>query len=347
LNMSLYVQCGQEPKIETICKGRPSRIDITYEETDLFSQERDVFSNEKNISGFIASKDGQVISSNTAFSVSTAGGAEYLQAIDVCLDHAFKHSKTLVEKLAMVDVENDTDIIPTQVDHLITSNSINVSDEASVTPSTVHIDPRYDKANHRKNDLVKTADLNDLKNVKYAQMTVRNSVDGFIFNNPPFGSDFRVVATEERKLGGFSNDLKPLIDTRNQKVKKHVVESRLKQGNHKGYVCYNADRANNKLSKLYENLLDECKTGFLETLFNTQSYQLKIQAKNIIKKSMYISNELMDDPAYFIDHIDDSLNMLKVKLSHLNDGVVNDFKHQLVTKIDNSTDRIIKYKNAI
>jgi hypothetical protein len=86
--------------------------------------------------------------------------------------------------------------------------------------------------------------------------------------------------------------------------------------------------------------LVKCKPGFLETLFHTQSYKLKLEAEHIIKESINNLTDLSKDTAIFMHHIDILLMDLTLKLQHLNHGIPNNLSKKLVHKIDHSTSHI-------
>src|SRR5262249_38677323 len=97
LNMSFYVQCGHEPVINIFSKGRASPKEVKYKSTSNYSQQSKwIFPG--NISAHIALPKGPVVTNNSVFIARTEGGAEYTQAIDVCFDHYFRHSKELIKK---------------------------------------------------------------------------------------------------------------------------------------------------------------------------------------------------------------------------------------------------------
>lgn len=224
LNMSLYVQCGVEPTIKTVCKGRKSPCDVKYEKSSNYSQQsRETFP--ANISPLISSLKGTVITNNSLFIVKTEGGAEYTQAIDICLDHYFRHSKELLKKSMDIDIEKDRTFLPNQVDHVVTSNSISIFEHSKMSESIVHIDTNRNKAMPVKDEKVNVSHLSELKNAKYTEMSIQNSEQGIVVENPAFGSNFRIVPTEERKLGVFVTNIKEKIEERNNKVKAKNIES--------------------------------------------------------------------------------------------------------------------------
>lgn len=267
--------------------------------------------------------------------IETKGGAQYTQAIDVCLDHACEHSKKLIKNTLEKDGV-DTNIIPDQVDHILTSNWIHINKSSSISEEIVQIDPRYTRmqVSPIDNDLVTMEDLNHVKKNKYSDMSIKKTKDGFLVENPSFGSNYMVVAQKERKLGGFSHDLKPIVDQYNGKVKKQIIDSPLIAIN-EDVTEYNAivDQSNESLSKLnslYNTLLNSTKPGFLEALFNTKGYRIKCEARNIIVDSHQTLLELSENPENLAHHTDVLLDDLKFKLQCVDHGV----PHTLIQKLN-------------
>lgn len=133
LNICLYVQCGSEPKVESICKSNTSRVDVKYPNVDNFEQIKDASSsgasfiasqrNDIAVSSKVCLTDlnkGVQISNKSLFMIETAGGAKINVAIDICVDQAYGHAKTLMEDL----IFSDGTIIPSQIDYIVTSNTI-------------------------------------------------------------------------------------------------------------------------------------------------------------------------------------------------------------------------------
>lgn len=137
LNMSVFIESGSPPAIHVFSKNTASKNDINYDGGDsLFSQQKDeqVTFHADNISG----ERDIIISTGSVFEVKTQGGACYTQAIDICLDHALQHSKELIIRRIL---ENGDEILPNQIEHCISSNSIELYNESIISDYCVHIDP--------------------------------------------------------------------------------------------------------------------------------------------------------------------------------------------------------------
>lgn len=349
LNMSLYVQCGSEPKVEVFCKGRAARIDAQYKNMPNFMQQNTSYSDEPNmnISQYVAPKKRAAISSNTVFTVQTAGGAEYTQAIDICFDHACQHAKTLIKKLANNDLSENAALIPNQIDHILTSNTTPIEITAKVSESIVHIDPDEDIATPMENDVVTPDDFNNSRESKYPNMYIKKMIKGFLVGNPPFGESYQLVSQQERKLSGFSSDLIPLIEQRNNAIKKATIESLLKQAP-QGSEFVLMERTNQAttatLNNLYQFIYNQCELGFLEHLFNTQSYQRKCKAKHITVQSVNILKQLQANPVRFMHHVGVVLNDFKIQLQYLDHGIPHRFSRNIIAKIDEALTHISQNK---
>lgn len=326
LNMSLYVQCGKEPKIETVCKTLTTNVDVTYKATTNFTQQDGTAGVPKH---FIATEQGKTISGNTVFPVKTAGGAEYMQAVDVCVAHTAAQSKKFVEQLFASD---EAKLIPNQVDHIVTSNSVELRQNAAISPYIVQIDPREKHfTTPMINDgRVTNADLRKGKKNKYVAMSMDRMWGGeIVVRNPPHGSDYEVVVSEERRCCHYSKDLQKAIKDKNNQAKRTIVESQLKQVYHDPVLI-------EKVHTLYQDLLTECKPGIFENLYAEKKYKLKIDAQAAIIKSNNFFQEMYSsekDPVKFRVQIDNELGKLRGELKDLNrDGVLN----TLILKIDNS-----------
>lgn len=231
LNISFYVQCGPEPKMETICKARSFAGDPDYENIVSFDQQ-DMQDKKFAISAYIASATSSTIATNSLLFVKTQGGAEYVQAIDICLDHRFQHSKYLMINLLCAGASNNSFLIPGQVDHILTSNCYKLSKkdvDARLSTRLFQVDPRV-KYNAVQNDVMAIENIQKIKSSKYADLDITKTRNSFVIRNPAFGGDYKVVVMEERKLGGFSDSMKGLIDDKNANTIKYKIKSVLDSG---------------------------------------------------------------------------------------------------------------------
>lgn len=329
LNMSLYVQCGATPKIETFCKSSSSPVDITYDDTYIFSQKSNA-NTPYACSKYIAHRLGKTIPINTLFPVTTAGGAKYTQAVDVCLDHKLSRSKRLLGNFTRLNTHEN---IPKQVDQIVTSNPITLFNYASITESVAHIDPVYSRSQHMSNDRVETADFNKVKKNKYSHMSITQTSSGCIVQSPAFGSSFKMVATEERKLGGFSKQLELSVAHNNMQTKENIITAKLKN---KSYEMM-ADKKHDivfMLNQLFKQLLVTCEPSFLESLFKTKSYELKQEASELIKDFMTTLKNLTKDDMLIVYQAHVFLKDAKLKLAHINQKIPNELTKELTSTID-------------
>jgi hypothetical protein len=309
LNMSLYVECGDNPKITTFCKGRYSTVDQGYAGVGFFRQQDQA--SDETVSPFIAGDKGFVVSNNTVFPVTTAGGAEYVQTVDVCLDHNFQHSKKIMENAAAVDVSHDSSLIPAQVDQILTSNYIFINKEAKLVRSVVHVDPWLSKKPAQE-VLLSESCLQNFKDAKYPEMSLSKNGNYITVTNPPFGATFKVGALAPRKLAHFSGKLKEVIDRRNIKVRNHTPDLHLSS-----IIQYSELFDFSKktfYADLSANLLSICKGEFLEVLFNTNSYRLKNKVSAFITRAY----KLLDESHISVMEL--FLKDLKRNLAFLDDG---------------------------
>lgn len=149
LNMALYIEGGNPPIIHSFVKNTAYSIDITYGGYGLFSQQkrgiRVSFHAESSIS-----ETGLSIPMAGIFEVTTQGGACYSQAIDLCSDHTSGHAKALMMR-RLRNARNPFELLPEQIEHIISSNSVTRTDVNSISDCVIQADPRF-KA-HEAQDL--------------------------------------------------------------------------------------------------------------------------------------------------------------------------------------------------
>src|SRR5207247_229501 len=110
-------------------------------------------------------------------------------------------------------------------DQIVSSASTNVIESSKITKSPVHIDPNFVNKESMHNDICTASDLSMSKNNKYSEMQIQKDINGgFLVENPPFGSNFRIVPTKERKLDELNNDLKLMVEIKNKKLKNYTLK---------------------------------------------------------------------------------------------------------------------------
>ena len=141
--------------------------------------------------------------------ITTAGGLQYQQAVDICLDHDMHFAKNQARREIKMD---STHLIPELADHILTSNTLNINVDASIVKEeVVQIDPR------------RPAFFPITDNFLYRFSTspspeIKKISNGMVLTKNFFGNAFELKVAEERKLGEFSDDLKNEVKYHNQKI---------------------------------------------------------------------------------------------------------------------------------
>ncbi len=152
MNVALAVDCGKPPKIHCFAKNNISAIDpIYYEVNNGVKQEIRYISKAdfeqqlaQGITPIVNIKGIEVGFSNV-FESETAGKAKFFSCIELCLDHKFGTAKEeLLHQLRMALLKAlktpAAPVLPIQVSHVITSNSIGVFPE-NVVGRVTQADP--------------------------------------------------------------------------------------------------------------------------------------------------------------------------------------------------------------
>jgi hypothetical protein len=220
LNLTLYVECNQEPIIRPITKASASKVDIHVGEKTLFSQQE---SNDKqwtHASSFSGATTGENVSNDSVFEVCTAGGAHFTLAIDVCLDH-FHHHSMLLLKSRLKNLDSDNIFLSAHADHVVTSNSISLIDQAQITPVTLHVDPNYSSASIELDNTELNSEALQALGMSELAVTVAPGV--LTVKNPQFGAACTVKVYKERSLGEYASTIQPLVDQTNLRSKEALV----------------------------------------------------------------------------------------------------------------------------
>lgn len=217
LNTTLYVQCGETPKVEMIAKVNASGSDVMYEGHHLFYQVTDAKDSRKFQSDFVAKKDGKFVVNRCLFPITTAGGAKYLQAIDVCIDHDEKVAKHALQRLVERSVLKESEYIPNQIDHILTSNTTEVINKSSIVENIVHVDPLFTPREKRlpESTTVSEEQLRACMKNKYTELKVIKTDECFYVTSPCFGEPYKIVLCNERPLSTYQNKMRELVDQRN------------------------------------------------------------------------------------------------------------------------------------
>lgn len=221
LNNTIYLQGGAQPKINSFCKTAIDNADVCYDTSPLFK----ITSQSKNTGSLIScEKESSFISTMSSFIVETEGGAQYLQLIEVCLEHSQKRAKSML--LLFLNSKN---LIPNQVDHLLSSNCIKVVERAKISNYISQVDPYTCGKLLVKNTPTTLAMFKQAMPPSFPEMRAKTTRYEDYIKNPPFGFSFKIKINKERRLGELTTNLKTRVTAHNQLVKKQIVQSYLKR----------------------------------------------------------------------------------------------------------------------
>lgn len=289
-NMSVFIEGGRYPNIHSFAKNTASMVDIDYKRQEqLFSQQ------ERGVRGthhadVSADENGLLINTGSVFEVTTAGGATYTQAVDVCLDHALGHSKALIERKILGE-ESPDELIPEQIEQCVTSNWIDLHQKSTIASVVLHADPvrsMHEFHQHALGARSLTAEgLERVKSTKYTSMGINPSTTGYEIVNPPFGSNCTVDILLERPAAKHLPSIQSAIKQHNNSVLSRV------QGNawastEEDKTLYHASKSDvilTRMEELEKKMLNKCRPGFWQRLFKTEEYRQKMEAKTIIQNS--------------------------------------------------------------
>lgn len=308
LNISLYVQCGEKPKIDVITKGLASNYDLKYTDYTNFSQQI-IGKFTEEVSSFIASnnKEEETVTSNSTFAVTTKGGGKFLQAIDVCIDHVNQHSKKLLEDQLNLEDSDSSDFLPEQVDQIVTSNTIKLKEYAKISPSILHVDPwpddQFDAQNRHRpintSTVLSTQDINSVR--QYTKTRIVSEPGKLTVTKPPFGPNYHINVYQEQPVGRFIPSLEAKIKTINDKIIDKHVKRLLNESSPQNLEGIQAIELINKNAyelayTLIEHLKQQSQLTSIEETLKTDNYCLKLIVHNIIAESeMHLDKLKQDD----------------------------------------------------
>lgn len=200
MNISISIQGGNQPVLHCFTKNSRSDQDINYNnQYKLFSQKNTISA--EFIS--IRSDNNEIlIYTGSVFELTTFGGAKYIQAFDICNDLTFGHSQQQIERL-LLNKQTINQFIPAQMEHCISSFSINLQNDKLVSDKALHVDPN--KIMNKKKGTKfgkKTFDQEMISNVlannDYSTL-IWDTKTGYFIVNPPFGRDYCIEVLEERQ----------------------------------------------------------------------------------------------------------------------------------------------------
>lgn len=152
LNVAVFLQCGEIPKVNFIVKNLSSDIDPIYYGKSKDHKSRINFDNieiEKDDEEQFPVIDVQGIeykfSYNNIFEVSTLGGAIKLEVIEICLDNHEGVGKENFEVYMDTSLLLSENLLPTQISHVVTSNTISLRKKNMLELKATHADPKYSR----------------------------------------------------------------------------------------------------------------------------------------------------------------------------------------------------------
>lgn len=297
INMCLFVEGGKPPNLHVFAKNTASNVDIDYSQTNAVFSQQQRGSNVSFHADIIASSRGS-ISTGSVFEIKTEGGACYTQMIDICIDHISGHSKDQMTKRISEKAAPD-EIIPNQLEQCITSNSVKLSDNSTLSTNALHADrllsPHMDY--HRPLG-IKTLTENEKKQLipsGYDEMSLVDQPTGYTIINPAFGSDCIIEVLAERPAGNYKPALQSSIQEHNEKVlDRQLIAAKQLTLNKADKLVQHLSRSDilsNSIKELETNMLKKCRPSLWQRLFKTEEYRIKLEAKKIITVSFELMRE--------------------------------------------------------
>jgi len=264
LNMLIFIEGGRPPIMHSFAKNMASNLDIIYDKKEiLFCQQAITSSFHAN---YVASKEGLLISMDSVFEITTQGGATYTQAIDVCLDHMYGHSKHLL----MRRIASSDTLLPEQVEQCVTSDTVDIQMGNSLATHVVHADLNYSMHDDYKADLglrPLTAEIRTriIPN-EFSTMRVVLDRNGYKIFQPIFGNDCVIEVLHERLAARYKPEWEDLINYHNAQVcaqqnnqLKIIIET----------INKNLDDLTQQILCLKQNFLQQYKPSFWLRWVNT------------------------------------------------------------------------------
>lgn len=217
LNTCLYVQCGESPVVELLCKASVSSTDVLYDNYKPFRQVNNPNVERHYQSDYVCTQRGIFIPNRCLFPITTAGGAQYLQAIEICLDHVNANAKHAMLRTIMRDIVKDSSYLPSQVDHIVTSNSTLLIPKYGIGLTLFQIDPQLSRQVHdvSSETQVSAETIRNCMKNKYTKIVVSKNNSTFDVISPCFGAPYRIVLCNERRLSTYSNKYRTGVFKRN------------------------------------------------------------------------------------------------------------------------------------
>lgn len=302
LNISMYIEGGRPPKIHCFCKNTASTIDVYYANKKQLFAQQEIGEPVSHHADMISGSEGHSVYTGSTFEVKTAGGSRYTQVIDVCLDHLWGHGKAQIHR-QIVGHAASNEIIPEQIEHSITSNSVELKKSSIVAKYVHRVDPRYpmEQGVLAEKTLNKSA-KHAILQADYRRMYISESKSGgYWVKKPPFGSDFFVETLEERPVSKYTSLLELQVKKHNEQViNNQLVASRQRSLTAKQLLAQKIATQDTSIiigqyiGQLKTQMLKKCQPLFLQKLFKTEEYKRSnLIAEKIIKQQFEAFNNLI------------------------------------------------------
>ncbi len=302
INMFVFVEGGKPPIFHVVAKNRASISDITYRQSIRPFSQHDQGHEFNEHASQIAGDIGEsisVISTGSVFELTTKGGACFTQAIDVCIDHGYGHSKALMTK-RITDTLHADEILPNQIEQCITSFGTSIVSENTITDSVLHVDPHSTHNVPLCSKRLSDDTLSSVIPAGFCQTEIGINEQGYLIINPIFGlTDCVVKVYEERLASRYKPELQESIHAHNQKALKnqHMAVAQPRDNLVQKILS-------KRITEMEQTMLKHCQPTALEKIFNTQEYQQKEKAVKIIHNSITLLKQVIEkhgtDSIYFI-----------------------------------------------
>ncbi len=218
VNMALYLEGGSPPTLHSFAKNTAHSKELDYGE-EAFSQQKRGYQVSFHAEASIAAT-GESVPMAGIFECSTVGGATYTQAIDICSDHASAHAKVLAYRRLRAPVP--AELLPEQIEHCISSNSVTQQKKHSITDCVIQADPIVSVHEATGLPLNRGTLTDDSKarlksSDQYSLLEINTCDTGYEIKNPIFGSDCHIEILEARQAGHYAPELQSELLAHNER----------------------------------------------------------------------------------------------------------------------------------
>ncbi|MFZ4076738.1 MAG: hypothetical protein ACOYKA_02015 [Legionellaceae bacterium] len=236
-NVTLYIEGGTLARLHVLSKNTSFVHDWDYK-TTLFSQQEQG-KPPTHHADYIISKHA-MMSTDSVFEITTQGGAHYIQSIDVCLDHAYGHSRKIFDR-RLRDKRSNL-LIPDQIEQCVTSNTIALIPKNLITTHVLHVDPLHE---------LNPRDLKKIERINQEPLDLKTD------HVAMFGSSFTIEILHERPAGRHCSGNQIDIDLHNKNVMNRRLQAKLTLTRHHLFFSIESkDHTYNECLSLIEKMSD-------------------------------------------------------------------------------------------